>query len=147
MRKTKKMKKTMILVFTLLLMAIPLTAFGATTDTPAGQIIRGFCGIDTTKLSDTQKADMLSSWKTMMEAKKTAINKMVANGTITKEDGAESIKAIDDLIKYREANGFATGTGYGMMGGRHGNGGRGMNGSGGGWMNGGFGHGYVPSSN
>lgn len=130
MKNSKKIAITLALIFT---MALPITAFAGTTDTAVGNSIRLFCGIDTTKLSDTQKADMLTSWKKMMEVKKDAVNTMVANKTITAAEGAAYIKSIDDLIKYRTENGFTTG--YGRMGG-NGNGNGMMNGKGRGSRNG-----------
>lgn len=126
----KTTKKVAIGLALILALALPITAFAGTTDTPVGNSIRLFCGIDTSKLTDTQKTDMLDSFKKVMEAKKDAVEKMVANKTITKAQGDAYIKSIDDMIKYRVDNGFATGTGTGMMNGngRRGNGGNGGNG-------------------
>lgn len=108
MKNTKKIAITLALAFTLLL---PISAFAGTTDTSTWNPVRIFCGTDTTKLTDAQKTDLLNSWKKMMDAKKDAVNTMVANKTITAAEGAAYIKSIDDMIKYRTENGFTTGTG------------------------------------
>ena len=120
----------MALIFAL---ALPITAFAGTTNTPVGNSIRQFCGIDTSKLTTAQKTDMMNSWKNVMEAKKEAVNKMVENKTITKAEGDATLKSIDDMIKYRTENGFGTGSGNGngmMNGNGFGNGNGMMNGNG-----------------
>jgi len=112
------MKRILLLIGLVVAIAIPLTAFAATSDAPAAQAIRGFCGIDTSKLTDQQKTDMNDQSKKMMDLKKESINKMVENKTITKEQGEATIKRIDDMTKYRQENGFVGGCGMGGFGGR-----------------------------
>lgn len=116
------MKRILIVIGIVLALAIPLTAFAATSDSPAAESIRGFCGIDTSKLTDQQKADLNDQFKKMADLRKESINKMVANGTLTKEQGDAALKRIDDMIKYHEENGFTGGFGMGKGFG----GGRGM---------------------
>lgn len=113
------MKKLLMIIGIVVALAVPLTAFAATSDAPAAQAIRGICGIDASKLTDQQKADLNDQFKKMMDLKKESINKMVANGTLTAAQGTAAIKQTDDMIKYRQENGFT-----GRMGG--GFGGRGM---------------------
>lgn len=119
MKNSKKAAIIMALIFAL---ALPITAFAGTTNTPIGNSIRQFCGIDTSKLSTAQKTDMMDSWKNVMEAKKDAVKKMVANKTMTKAQGDAALKSIDDMVKYRAENGFANGigNGNGMMNGNGG---------------------------
>ena len=137
MKGSKKAAIIMALIFAL---ALPITAFAGTTNSPIGNSIRQFCGIDTSNLTTAQKTDMMNSWKNVMEAKKDSVKKMVENKTITKAEGDATLKSIDEMIKYRTENGFGTGlgngNGYGMMNG-YGNG----NGDGNGMMNG-YGNGY-----
>lgn len=47
-----------------------------------------------------------------MEEKKAAVDKMVTDGAITKEQGDAAKKRIDDMIKYRQENGFNGGCGF-----------------------------------
>ena len=108
------MKKLLIIVGVVLAIAIPLVAFAATSNAPAAQAIRGFCGIDTSKLTVQQKADITDQFNKMMDLRKESINKMVANGSITKEQGDAAIKQIDDAIKNGQGNGFAGGCGIGQ---------------------------------
>lgn len=112
------MKKLLIVISLILALAVPLTAFAATSDAPVAQAVRSFCGIDTSKLTTAQKTDLTDQFKKQMDLKKETINIMVSNGTITKEQGIASIKNIDDTIKYRNDNGFTGGMGMGRGGGR-----------------------------
>lgn len=148
MKNSKKAAIIMALIFAL---ALPITAFAGTTDTPIGNSIRQFCGIDTSKLTAAQKTDMMNSWKNVMQAKKDAVKKMVENKTITKAQGDATLKSIDDMIKYRTENGFGTGLGNGngmMNGNGYGNRNGMMNGYGNGNGNGnGMMNGYSNGNN
>ncbi|MGE5417854.1 MAG: DUF2680 domain-containing protein [Acidobacteriota bacterium] len=115
------MKKWIIAIIAIALVAIPLTAYAAGTNAPLG---KGFCGINFSTLTDKQKADLQDNRQQMMDLKKEQIQKMVANGTLTKEQGDSAIKRIDDRLK----SGTPCGGGFG--GGRGGSG-RGMGGQGG----------------
>ena len=110
-------KKLLIVIAIIAVLAIPTAAFAASSDTPAAQAIRGFCGIDTSKLTDQQKADLNDQFQKMIDLRKESINKMVADGAITKEQGDAAIKNIDDMAKYRQENGFTGGMGRGFGGG------------------------------
>ena len=110
------MKKLFLVLSLVLAISVPLGVFAATSDTPAAQTFRGWCGIDFSTLTDQQKADLNDSFNKMMDLRKESINKMVENGAITKEQGDAAIKRIDDMIKYRQDNGFVGG--FGGFGGR-----------------------------
>lgn len=103
------MKKILIVLCVMVAIAIPVTAFAATSDTPVAQVIRGFCGIDTSTLTEQQKDDLNDQFQEMIELRKETINKMVTNGTITNEQGDAAIKQIDDMATYRQDNGFTGG--------------------------------------
>ena len=111
------MKKLLMVIVLVVAFAIPTTAFAtsATTAAPV-QIYGSWCAIDFSKLTDQQKADLTDSFNQMMDLRKETINKMVADGAITKEQGDASIKYIDDMIKYRTENGFTGGYGFRGMG-------------------------------
>ena len=120
------MKKLFLVLSLVLAILIPFSVFAATSDTTAAQTFRGWCGLDTSTLTDQQKADLNDSFHKMMDLRKESINTMVANGAITKEQGDAAIKRIDDMIKYRKDNGFVGGYGgYRGYGGYGGYGGRG----------------------
>ena len=112
------MKRLLAILTLVLAVAYPLASFATTSNAPVAQAIRGFCGIDTTNLNSQQKDDLLASFKDVMAARKAAIQKMVENGTITKEDGAAATDRIDQMIKYREQNGFNGNCGIGPGAGR-----------------------------
>jgi hypothetical protein len=111
------MKKILLGIVAAILIMAPLTAFAATSDAPAAQAIRSFCGIDFSKLTDAQKTDLNDSFNKMMDLRKESINTMVEDGAITKEQGDAAIKRFDDMAKYREENGFAGGRMGGGIGG------------------------------
>lgn len=125
------MKKILIISVILLAIAVPFTAFAAASDAPTAQSLRGFWGIDSSKLTDQHKADLINAFKKLMETKKEIIKDLIESGSLTKEQGDVYIQRIDDMIKYREENGFfgGFGLGRGYKGGR-------------GWR--GYGRGYCP---
>jgi Spy/CpxP family protein refolding chaperone len=107
--KKKKLLIAIGLIVVLAVLAVASVAFAATSDAPAAQAIRGFCGFDASELTDQQNADLNDSYQKMMDLRKESINKMVENGTITKEQGDAALKRIDDMVKYRQENGTVGG--------------------------------------
>lgn len=110
------MKKIFGILILVLVLAYPAATFATTSNAPAAVAIRGFCGIDSSQLTTQQKADLLSSFKSVMSARKAAIGKAVQDGTITKEQGVATTNRIDAMIKYREENGFNGSCGKGAGG-------------------------------
>jgi len=110
------MKRIYVIIALFVALAVPSTAFAATSAAPVAQTIRNYCGIDTSKLTDQQKTDLNNQATKMMDLRKESINVMVANGSLTKEQGDAAIKNIDDRIKYAQENGFAGGYGGPGMG-------------------------------
>lgn len=108
-----KKKKILVLLTLVAVIAIPFSVFAAASDAPVARCVRGFFGIDTSKLTDHQKADVKDYLKKMANLQKEFINKMVANGSITKEQGDAAIKKVDDMLKNQEENGFICGIGMG----------------------------------
>jgi hypothetical protein len=108
-----KFKKLILSVAVASALIIPASALAATSDTAAAKTVRSFFGIDTSKLTEKQKADVTDYTKKMADLQKEAINKMVSNGSMTKEQGDAAIKKIDDAV----ANGtFGIGMGKGGPG-------------------------------
>lgn len=106
-----KNKKILIILAVVFTIAIPASVFGATSN-PNGKGLKGFVKIDPSKLNDKQKADVQEYSKKMADLKKEFINKMIANGSITKEEGTAAINRIDNAAK----NGHLYG---GMFGRKH----------------------------
>lgn len=111
--KGKKVIATMAVVLGI---TIPSTVFAATSNTVPAKALRGFFGLDTSKLTDTQKTNITDYSKKMAELQKQFISSMVTNGTITKAQGDAQIKSIDDAL----ANGSYSPALFGNGGGRHG---------------------------
>lgn len=122
-----KKKKVLIILAVIVALAIPLSVYAATSDTPAAKSVRGFFGIDTSKLTDQQKSDIKDYSQKMADLQKQFINKMVENGTMTKEQGDAAISRIDAAQKNGTLNGLMKGMG---MFGFEGNGGKGFDGLG-----------------
>lgn len=110
------MKKIFLVLLVVIAVTIPIAAFAATSDSSVAANIRSFCGIgiNTSNLTDKQKADLDESFNKMIELRKETINKMVQDGLITKEQGDIELKRLEDMVKYHNENGY--GYGPGMMG-------------------------------
>jgi nitrogen regulatory protein PII-like uncharacterized protein len=91
-------KKTIVTIGIVAALSIPATVFAATSDSAAAKAVRGFFGIDTSKMTTQQKADFEDYSKKLAQVQKDYINKAVANGTVTKEQGDAAIKKIDDAV-------------------------------------------------
>lgn len=110
-------KKLLILLAIVVVIAVPFSVFAATSDTSAAKTVRGFFGIDTSKLNDQQKSDIKDYSTKMANLQKEFINKMVANGSMTKDQGDAAIKKIDDMLTKGSSSDFL----FGMGKGGHGN--------------------------
>lgn len=97
-------RKLMIILAVIIALAIPFSVFAATSNTPAAKSVRSFFGIDPSKLTDKQKADILDFNKKMADLQKDFINRMVADGVITKQQGDAAIKRIDDMLNNANKN-------------------------------------------
>lgn len=94
-----KRKQVLITAAVIGALVVPASVFAATSDAPTMKHFRSFFGIDTTKLTDTQKSDVSNYTQKMADLQKEFINKMVSNGSMTKEQGDAAIKKIDDAVK------------------------------------------------
>jgi polyhydroxyalkanoate synthesis regulator phasin len=112
-----KKRKLLIVLIVIVALAVPFSVFAATSDATAAKTVRGFFGFDASKLNDQQKADVKTYTTKMADLQKEFINKMVANGTMTKEQGDAAIKKIDDMLKSGQTDGAFFGMGKGMYGG------------------------------
>ena len=120
----KKILTTMVIVGAL---AIPFSVFAATSDTAPAKAVRGFFGIDTSKLTDAQKTDVTDYTKKMSELQKEFVNKMVTNGSMTKEQGDAAIQRIENGVNDGTfLKGFFGGKGFDGGFGKHGRGGFGL---------------------
>lgn len=108
----------MAILAAIVVLAIPLTVFAATSDTPTAKAVRGFFGIDTSKLTDQQKSELMAIYKSMAELRKDLVNKMVANGLLTKDQGDNATKKIDAMLDNLQTKGLPKV--IGMMGGFNG---------------------------
>lgn len=90
-------------------LTVPFSVFAAASDTTTVKSIRGFFGIDTSKLTDQQKADVDSYAAKMADLRKQFIDQMVKNGTITQAQGDAEKSRIDEALKNGDAGGFLNG--------------------------------------
>jgi hypothetical protein len=87
-------------------LTVLFTVFAATSDTTNAKNIRGFFGIDSSKLTDQQKETVKSYSQKMADLQKEFIDNMVTNGAITKTQGDAGIARIDEMLKSEAENGF-----------------------------------------
>lgn len=92
-------KKIFVVLACVLAVSAPLTVFAATADTNAAKAIRGFFGIDSSALTDQQKADVSDYNQKMADLQKEFIEKMVANGALTREQGDDAAKKVDEALQ------------------------------------------------
>ena len=97
-------------------LTVPFTVYAATSDTTTAKNIRGFFGIDSTKLTDQQKETVKSYSQKMADLQKEFINSMVANGSMTREQGDAAIKRIEDGLANSDGYGILPGFGMGGKG-------------------------------
>lgn len=118
------MKKILIICLIVAALLIPITAFAATIDGTASANNTSITGeqkvkpnpmpkIDPSKLTDAQKKDLEAQHAKMLALQKETINKMVSNGTITKEQGDQMLANIDNREKNRLEKGVVPFPGMG----------------------------------
>lgn len=95
----KSAKKILIVLSVALALIVPVTVFAAASDAPAAKAIRGFFGIDMSKLTDKQKSDVEDYVNRMAQLQKEFIDKMVENGALSREQGDIEKQRIDESLK------------------------------------------------
>lgn len=106
-----KIKRLLIISSITAALIIPATVFASSSNAPVAKPIRGFFGIDTSKLTEQQKTAISDYSKKISDLQKEFINKMVENGTLTKEQGEAQIKRIDDMLAAGGIEGVLPGAG------------------------------------
>jgi len=93
-----KRNKWLIVLAVVLALAIPLTVFAANTDSPLTNSIKGFFGIDTSKLTPEQEQIITDYNKKIADLEKEFINKLLSEGLITQQQADNIIKNIDSKV-------------------------------------------------
>jgi hypothetical protein len=109
-------KKVVLPLIAVLVVLIPFSVFGATSSSTIAKGIRGFLGIDSSKLTDTQKSDIKSYNQKMADLQKDFLNQMVKNGSITQAQADAEIKKIEDALKNNDGTYVTPGFGRGFGG-------------------------------
>lgn len=92
-------KKFLVTLSVLTVLTVPAGVFAATSDTTAAKEIRGFFGWNHSQLTDKQKANLTEYTQKSADLQKDLINKMVADGALTKEQGDAQIQKIEEALK------------------------------------------------
>ena len=106
-------RKISVVLAVIAALVIPFSAFAATSDATVAKNVRGFFGIDASKLTDVQKADVKDFTEKMAELQKGFVNKMVDNGALTKEQAEAEIERIEDMLANGQKKPFMFGMGMG----------------------------------
>lgn len=109
-----KLRKGLIATTIALALIVPTTVFATTSTSATAVKIRGLFGIDSSKLTATQLADVKDYAQKMADLQKSLLDKMVSNGSMTQAQAdAQKAKIDSDL-----ANGeyFVGGGGRGQKG-------------------------------
>jgi len=109
-------KKILTIIVVAAVLLVPFSAFAATSDTVVANNMRCFFGFDTSKLTDQQKADVKDYSQKMVDLKKEFINKMVADGVMTKAQGDTALARIDEMQKNDNGLGLLCEIGAGRPG-------------------------------
>lgn len=109
-------KKILTGLAVLTVVAVPFSAFAATSDSSVAKGVRSFFHYDMTKLSDTQKSDVTTYTQKAADLQKEFINKMLADGAITQEQATAQLNAVDAKLKSGNPSGFLQGFGGGGCG-------------------------------
>lgn len=120
-----KKKKLLLVLAVIVILTVSGTVIALASNTNTVDNIKSFFGVSTANLTAQQKADINDSIsqmaqqqkenaQKMADLQKQAINKMVADGAMTKVQGDAAIKKIDDQLAKMEQNGSYKGWGIGM---------------------------------
>ncbi len=108
-----KLKKGLIVTTMVLALVVPATAFASTSTSAAAIKIRGLFGIDSSKLTTAQLADVKDYAQKMADLQKSLLDKMVSNGSMTQAQADAQKTQIDSNL----ANGeIVVGGGHGQKG-------------------------------
>jgi Protein of unknown function (DUF2680). len=108
-----KIRKVLITTAIALTLAVPSSVFAATSTSSTAVMIRGLFGIDSSKLTAAQLADVTDYSKKMADLQKSLLDKMVSNGAMTQAQADIQKAQIDSNL----ANGDVfTGGGHGQKG-------------------------------
>lgn len=109
------MKKALFILGAAVALLIPVSAYAASVNSDTGIKTWGPFRRETEDLTEQQKEDFEETFDEMMEVRRNSINKMIENGLMTKEQGEEALKDLDDMVEYHEDYGFTSS--MGMMNG------------------------------
>ena len=110
------MRKALLILAIALLVLAPVGAYALIANSPA----RGVAEVAAAQqeLTTQQQADLQESYQQMIDLRKESIDKLVADGLLTAEQGQLEKDRLDAMAQYHAENGYTYG--YGAMGGCYG---------------------------
>ena len=107
------MRKALLIIAIAVLVLTPVAAYAILANSPA----RAEAGlpVERQKLTQQQQTDLQESFQKMIDLRKESINKLVADGLLTEEQGQQALAQLDARTAYHAESGYAFG--FGMMGG------------------------------
>lgn len=98
-------KKLIAGVITTVCLSVPFGVYAANNASQQPKHDNMPAKFDTSKLTDSQKADLKAQLEKMIQLKKETVQKMIDNGSITKEQGDEMLKKLDErLSRIKDGN-------------------------------------------
>ncbi|MGB9680272.1 MAG: DUF2680 domain-containing protein [Thermoanaerobacteraceae bacterium] len=98
-------KKIITILAVVISFVLPITVFAANVNSPALNDIKGFFGIDKSKLTTQQKDDITNYNKKIVDVEKEFVSKLLEDGLITKQQADNMIKNMDErLTKANQSN-------------------------------------------
>jgi hypothetical protein len=112
-KEVNPVRKALLIIAIVILVLTPVAAYAIVAYSPT----RSDAAFPGTRqeLTQQQEADLQASFQQMIDLRKETINKMVADGLLTEEQGQQALAQLDAMTAYHAENGYAFG--YGRMGG------------------------------
>ncbi len=110
------MRKALLILAIALLVLAPVGAYALIANSPARSVADVAAAQQ--ELTPEQQADLAESYQQMIDLRKESIDKLVADGLLTAEQGQLEKDRLDTMAQYHAENGYAYG--YGAMGGCYG---------------------------
>jgi hypothetical protein len=106
-------RKALLIIAIAVLVLTPVAAYAIVANVPARAeaSLPGY----RQELTQQQQTDLQESFQKMIDLKKESIDKMVADGLLTGEQGQQALAQLDAMAAYHAENGYTFG--FGRMGG------------------------------
>jgi hypothetical protein len=104
-KEVNPVRKALLIIAIVILVLTPVAAYAIVAYSPA-RSDAAFPGYRQ-ELTQQQEADLQASFQQMIDLRKETINKMVADGLLTEEQGQQALAQLDAMAAYHAENGYS----------------------------------------